>query len=35
MSNGKQLFLALTYYAEDNGEWLPPNDTGEFPAGTP
>src|SRR5271169_1798636 len=26
MNNGKQLFLALTLYAEDNGEWLPPNE---------
>jgi prepilin-type N-terminal cleavage/methylation domain-containing protein len=35
MNNGKQLFLALTYYAEDNSEWLPPNDEGPFPLDTP
>jgi prepilin-type N-terminal cleavage/methylation domain-containing protein/prepilin-type processing-associated H-X9-DG protein len=34
MSNGKQLFLALSLYAEDNSEWLPPNEHGEFDVGT-
>lgn len=26
INNGKQLFLALSMYAEDNSEWLPPNE---------
>src|SRR5437588_575863 len=34
-SNNKQIGLAFIMYAGDNGEYLPPLNTGVFPAVTP